>query len=67
MGEQTVLHTFPSSRREALAMLYLENQDLKGKTPEEIQSLYFGAYEALKKDDKERSNANLIKKSQASW
>ena len=41
---------FPSSTSEALAMLYLQNQDLKGKTPEEIQTLYFEAYYAIRRD-----------------
>lgn len=42
---------FPSSRTEALAMLYLQNQDLKGKSPEELQAMYLKAYDALKTDD----------------
>lgn len=33
---------FPSNQYEALAMLYLENQDLAGKTPEELFKLYTG-------------------------
>ncbi len=31
---------FPSNQYEALAMLYLKNQDLAGKTPEELFKLY---------------------------
>lgn len=31
---------FPANSAEALAMLYLQNQDLSGKTPEEIAVLY---------------------------
>lgn len=50
------LSFFPQTRAEALAMLYLQNQDLKGKTPEEIQSLYFSAYQALRKDEQEHSS-----------
>lgn len=35
---------FPSSRAEALAWLYIQNQDLTGKTPEEIDELYWSAF-----------------------
>lgn len=44
------LHTFPSSPTEALAMLYLQQQDLRGKTPEEIQTMYYETYYALRRD-----------------
>lgn len=36
--------TFTSDRRSALAILYLQNQDLSGKTPEEITLMYDDAY-----------------------
>lgn len=38
---------FPSSKFEALAMLYLQNQDLSGLTPEEIYDKYQDAYERI--------------------
>lgn len=31
---------FPSSEYQALAMLYMQNQDLSGKTPEELLRLF---------------------------
>lgn len=31
---------FPSSEYGALAMLYIQNQDLSGKTPEDLLRLY---------------------------
>ncbi len=31
---------FPSSAHEAIAMLYVQNQDLSGKTPEELFKLF---------------------------
>ena len=43
--------TFPSNQNEALSMLYLQNQDLSGKSPEEINSMYWDAYYRIKKDD----------------
>ena len=35
---------FPSNKIEALTMLYLQNQDLSGKTPEELFKLYTETY-----------------------
>lgn len=35
---------FPSNLIEALTMLYLQNQDISGKTPEEIDRLYWETY-----------------------
>lgn len=40
----TDLRTFPNSYVEALTMLYLERQDLSGKTPEELVELYMKTY-----------------------
>lgn len=40
MANDVSLSTFPSNRTEALAMLYLNNQDLSNKTVEEITFLY---------------------------
>lgn len=39
-GENT-MSEFPSNSYEALAMLYMENQDLSGKTPEELLKLFY--------------------------
>ena len=44
----TNLRTFPCDEREALAMLYVQNQDLTGLTPEEIYDKYCDAYEKIK-------------------
>lgn len=38
------LSSFPSNRVQALAMLYTQNQNLKGKTPSEITEIYLSAY-----------------------
>lgn len=43
-------HRFPSSREEALAWLYIQNQDLTGKTPEEISELYWSAYRVFQQE-----------------
>lgn len=41
---------FPKSHYEALALLYLQAQDLKGKSPAEIQTMYFEALTELRRD-----------------
>lgn len=38
---------FPSDKMERLALVWLENQDLKGKTPLEILEMYDKAYKEL--------------------
>lgn len=38
---KVVLNTFPSNRADALAFLFMQNQDLQNKTPEEITEQYF--------------------------
>ena len=53
------INMFPKSRQEALAFLHVQNQDLKGKSPEDLAKLYVDAYERignrLKEIRKERS------------
>ena len=48
------LVTFPSSRNEALAMLYLQNQDLSKKTPAQVHEMYWYALAEIRKDYKEK-------------
>lgn len=43
----TNLRTFPDSYVEALTMLYLERQDLTGKTPEELAEMYWATYDKV--------------------
>lgn len=51
---------FPSTRIEALAMLYLQSQDLSNKTPAEIQTLYYETYRALQDDHREKSKSGFF-------
>ncbi len=44
MNEPIKLNSFPSSTAEALALVYVQNQNLEGKSPKEITSLYYDAY-----------------------
>ena len=48
MPNETRLDTFPSNRSEALTMLYLQNQDLTGKSPSEIVELYLSTNVEIK-------------------
>ena len=61
MSESMYLSTFPSNRTEALAMLYMENQDLKGLSPEEIQTMYLKAYYAIQRDYREKSKSGWLR------
>lgn len=45
---ETVLHTFPSTKSEALAMLYMQAQDLRNATPEEIVAMYKDALKRIR-------------------
>lgn len=44
MSDSVSLSTFPKNKDEALAMLYVKNQDLKGKSIKEIAEIYYNAY-----------------------
>ncbi len=48
------VYAFPSSREEALAMLWLEQQDLKGKTPAQIHDMYWAAVKEIRADYQEK-------------
>ena len=45
--EDVYLNTFPETDIEALALLYVQNQDLKNVTPEELIEMYDNAVEAM--------------------
>lgn len=47
MSNEVNLSSFPSNRVQALAMLYTQSQDLKGKTPTEIAKIYVSAYDEI--------------------
>ena len=47
MSDKVSLNTFPASETQALALLYVQNQDLSGLTPEEIYEKYRDAYERI--------------------
>lgn len=41
--------TFPANESQAIAMLYVQNQDLTGLTPTQIYDEYHKAYEEIRK------------------
>lgn len=43
---------FPSTRAEALAMLWVQTRDLSSSSPEELQRLYFSALKQIRQDFK---------------
>lgn len=43
----TTLNTFPNNRVSALTMLFLENQDLTGLTPEQLAANYDDVFEKI--------------------
>lgn len=48
MSDSVSLSTFPSNEREALTMLYLQNQDLSNVTPAQLADKYYSAHEEIK-------------------
>lgn len=53
--------TFPSSSSEALALLYVQSQDLKGKTPAEIHTLYLDALYEIRQDWREKRDSGYFR------
>ncbi|MCI9245620.1 MAG: hypothetical protein HFJ30_00460 [Clostridia bacterium] len=65
MSDSTNLYTFPSTSYEALAMLYTQNQDLKGKSVQEIAKIYYDAYYEFRyqtKDIKDKASKKISQK-----
>lgn len=61
MSNDIKLNSFPSTRTEALAFLYVKSQDLTGKSPSEIQTMYFEAYYEIKRDYSKKYNSGWLK------
>lgn len=56
MSDSVNLSTFPRNEDEALAILYTQNQDLKGKSVQEIAEIYYNAYYQFRYQAKEIEN-----------
>ena len=61
MNDKVDLDTFPSNATEALAMLYVQNQDLRGVTPEQLQTMYYEAYFAISKEYRRKVDSGWFK------
>lgn len=57
MSDKISVQQFPSSELEAIALLYVQNQDLSGKTPTEMINLYYEAYYEILGDYARKRNA----------
>lgn len=55
---------FPDSAEEAVAFLYVKEQDLNGKSPAEIYTMYQNALYAIKKDKREKQKSGWFKSRQ---
>lgn len=53
--------SFPSNSTEALALLYVQSQDLTGKSPSEIQTLFYEAYYELVRDYRSKTASGWFK------
>ncbi len=51
------LSTFPASLSEALAFQYVKSQNLEGKSPAEIHTMYWEAYYEIAKDYRGKANS----------
>lgn len=45
--DEITMQPFPRNEVEALAMLYVQNQDLSDITPEDLVNMYDNAYETI--------------------
>lgn len=58
MPEEVRLSTFPETEYDALALLYVQNQDLNGLTPAQVFDLYFDARKEIRDHGRERKKAD---------
>ncbi|MBP5718064.1 MAG: hypothetical protein J6X53_03680 [Abditibacteriota bacterium] len=60
-------NVFPSNSTDALAYLFVQRQDLNGKTAEQIFDLYAEAKDAISKRSDERQNERKPKRERIPW
>lgn len=56
MADNIRLNSFPSDRFEGLAMLYMQNQNLRGITPTELLEMYWNVYREIRNEFCENHN-----------
>lgn len=59
MDSEFNFSTFPASKLEALAFLYLKNQDISQLSPEELLEKYNETYEKLREHNKVLRNQQM--------
>lgn len=52
MAENTRLETFPANKLEALALLYMQHQNLSGLTPEQVLDQYQDVYAKMRSHER---------------
>lgn len=57
MADNTLFDIFPANKFEALAMLYMQHQNLSGLTPEQLLDKYQDAYARIR--DHERAKGQV--------
>lgn len=61
MPDNTTVNFFPISEKEAVAFLYVQHQDLTGKSPSEIYTMYQEAYYEILADKREKNQSGWFK------
>lgn len=62
MSNSTELNTFPSTKVEALTLLYLQNQDLSDISPEKLVDEYEAIYARIKQRFSDRRSMRMSAK-----
>ena len=58
MAENTRLETFPANKFEALAMLYLQHQNLSGVSPEQLLDWYQDVYAKMRDHERDKGQVH---------
>ena len=58
MSDKVELKTFPADKYDALALVYLQTQDLSEKTPEEVIDLFNDALKRMRKKELAKQQAS---------
>lgn len=64
MGNETTLRTFPDTPEKAIAMLCVQSQDLSGKSPAEVYTLYWETYYQILRDRRQKLNSDWFQTQQ---
>lgn len=62
MSDNTKLYTFPDNAYEALALLYTQNQNVEGLSPEDIYDIYHDAYKKIREHAREKRKEEKLDK-----